>query len=177
MLLLPVANPLGILVIPEVILVLRFGQPGSLRLALASSTASSLLAIALALSVSIIGKKKFLAVEAFASGLRRLHRFQNQEEPIAETARTRRKKIHRQENSNRRRRKKRFQRMLRRKDQRRRSTFRPAILIQFYFAAGKVASPRESYESKLALLKLAYVLSPPLSPIGSRLIHLPVLAL
>jgi hypothetical protein len=74
MLLLPVANPLGVLVIPEVILVLRFGQPSSLRLALAGFTAVSLLAIALALSVPIIGKKKFLAVEAVASGRRRLHR-------------------------------------------------------------------------------------------------------
>ena len=81
MLLLPVANPLGVLVIPEVVLVLRFGQPGSLRLALASLAAINLLAITLAFSVSIIGKKKFLAVEAFASGLRRLHRFQNQQEP------------------------------------------------------------------------------------------------
>jgi hypothetical protein len=81
MLLLPVTNPLGVLVIPEVILVLRFAQPGSLRLALASLTAINLLAIALAWSVPIIGKKKFLAVEAFASGWRRLHRFQNQEQP------------------------------------------------------------------------------------------------
>jgi hypothetical protein len=62
MLLLPVANTLGVLIIPEVILVLRFGQPGSLRLAPASFTAVSFLAIALALSVPIIGKKKFLAV-------------------------------------------------------------------------------------------------------------------
>jgi hypothetical protein len=82
MLLLPVANPLGVLVIPEVILVLRFDQPGSLRRSLADFTAVSFWAIALALSVAIIGKKKFLAVEAFASGLRRLHEFQNQERPV-----------------------------------------------------------------------------------------------
>jgi len=88
MFLLPVANPFGVLVIPEVILVLRFGQPSSLRRALVSFTAVGLLAIALALSVPIIGKKKFLAVQTFASGLRRLHRFQNQEEPVSETART-----------------------------------------------------------------------------------------
>jgi hypothetical protein len=87
-LLLPVANPFGVLVIPEVILVLRFGQPSSLRRALVGFTAVGLLAIALALSVPIIGKKKFLAVQTFASGLRRLHRFQNQEEPVSETART-----------------------------------------------------------------------------------------
>jgi hypothetical protein len=62
MLLLPVANPLGVLVIPEVISVLRFGQPSSLRLALAGFTAVGLQAIALALSAPIIGKKKFLAV-------------------------------------------------------------------------------------------------------------------
>jgi hypothetical protein len=109
MLLLPVANPLGVLVIPEVILVLRFGQPSPLRLALAGFTAVGLQAIALALSTPIIGKKKFLAVEAVASGSRRLHQVPNQEEPVSETAGTRRKKIHRQENSNRRRRKKRFQ--------------------------------------------------------------------
>jgi hypothetical protein len=62
MLLLPVANPLGVLVIPEVILVLRFGQPSSLRLPLAGFTAVGHLAITLALSIPIIGKKKFLAV-------------------------------------------------------------------------------------------------------------------
>jgi hypothetical protein len=84
MLLLPVANTLRVLVIPEVILVLRFGQPSSLRLALAGFTAVGLLAIALALSVPIIRKKKFLAVQAFASGSRRLHRFQYQEEPRVE---------------------------------------------------------------------------------------------
>ena len=45
-------------------------------------------AIALALSVPIIGKKKFLAVQALASGFRRLHRVPNQQEPVSETART-----------------------------------------------------------------------------------------
>jgi hypothetical protein len=71
--------------------------------------AVGLQAMALALSAPIIGKKTFLAVEALASGLRRLHRVSNQEEPVSEIARTRRKKIHRQENSIQRRRKKRFQ--------------------------------------------------------------------
>src|SRR6266446_1820854 len=80
MVLLPVADPLGVLLIPEIILVLRFSQPGSLRLSLAGFSAIGFQAIALALSVSIIGKKKFLAVQAFASGLRWFHWFQNQEE-------------------------------------------------------------------------------------------------
>jgi len=62
MLLLPVTDPLGVLVIPEVILVLRFGQPGSLRLPLTGFAAVGLLTIALALSVPVIGKKKSLAV-------------------------------------------------------------------------------------------------------------------
>jgi len=60
--LLPVANTLGVLVISEIISVLRFGQPSLLRRALAGNTTVRLLAIALALSVAIIGKKKFLAV-------------------------------------------------------------------------------------------------------------------
>jgi len=112
MLLLPVANPLGILVIPEVILVLRLGQPSALRLSLAGFTALGFQTIALSLSIPIIGKKKFLAVEAFAAGWRRLHRVPNQEQPVSETARTRRKKIPLEEHSRRRRRKKIFQRML-----------------------------------------------------------------
>ena len=85
MLLLPVAGSLGVLVIPEIILVLRLGQPRPHELAFSGLAAVGFEAIALALSTPVIGKKKFLAVQALASGLRRLHRFQNEKEPVSET--------------------------------------------------------------------------------------------
>ena len=77
MLLLPVAGALGVLVVPEIILVLRLGQPSPHELALPGLAAVGFQAIALALPAPVIGKKKFLAVQALAVGLRRLHRFQN----------------------------------------------------------------------------------------------------
>jgi hypothetical protein len=92
--------------------------------------------VVLAIGVSVIGKKKFPAVQAFVSSARRLHRFQNQKEPLSETAPARRKKNHREENSGRRRRKKIFQRILRRKLKRRKSTPWLPNLRQFRFAPG-----------------------------------------
>ena len=109
MLLLPVAGSLGVLVIPEIILVLRLGQPSPHELAFPGLAAVGLEAIALALSTPAIGKKKFLAVQALAAGLRRLHRFQNKKEPISETGAKRGNKIQPQEKSEGRRRKKNFQ--------------------------------------------------------------------
>jgi hypothetical protein len=84
MLLLPVANPLGILGIPEIVLVLGLGQPSPLEFALPGLTAVGFKAIALTLTSPAIGKKKFLAVQALASRFRRLCRFHNQEEPVPE---------------------------------------------------------------------------------------------
>src|SRR5271167_4452691 len=115
MLLLPVAGSLGVPVIPEIILVLRLGQPSPHELALPGLAAVGFEAIALALSTPVIGKKKFLAVQAFAAGLRRLHRFQNKKEPISETGAEGRKKNQSEEKSDRRRREKNFQRIWRRK--------------------------------------------------------------
>jgi hypothetical protein len=57
MLLLPVADALGILGVPEVVLVLRFGQPNSHEFALSDLAALGLEAIALSLAAPIIGKK------------------------------------------------------------------------------------------------------------------------
>jgi dsDNA-specific endonuclease/ATPase MutS2 len=94
-------------------------------------------AIALALSTPVIGKKKFLAVQALASGLRRLHRFQNEKEPVSETGAKERKKIQPQEESERRRRKKNFQRICRRKSKGRRSRSKPPGLYPFDFALGR----------------------------------------
>jgi hypothetical protein len=76
MLLLPVADSLGIPGIPEIILVLRLGQPSPHEFAFPGRAAVGFEAIALALSASIIGKKKFLAVQTLASGSRWLHWFQ-----------------------------------------------------------------------------------------------------
>jgi hypothetical protein len=138
MVLLPVTNPLGVFLIPEVILVLWFGQPSSLRLALARFTALGLQAIALALSIPIIRKKKFLAVKAFASGWRRLHRVPNQgatsignRKNQAEANPPGRKLITEKKEED-------FSANARRKCQGRRSNSRPAVLIQFYFTADTV---------------------------------------
>ncbi len=103
---LPVADPLGILGIAEVVLVLRLGQPGCHELALAGLAALGFEAVALTRATPIIEKKKFLTVQALVTGSGRLHRFQNQEEPVSGNRPHRRKKIHRQEDSNRTRRKK-----------------------------------------------------------------------
>ena len=104
MLLLPVAGALGVLVVPEIILVLRLGQPSPHELTFPGLAAVGFEAIALALSTPVIGKKKFLAVQALAVGLRRLHRFQNEKEPVWENGANRGKKIQPEEKSERRRR-------------------------------------------------------------------------
>jgi hypothetical protein len=109
MLLLPVAGALGVLVVPEMILVLRLGQPSPHELTFPGLAAVGFEAIAMALSTPIVGKKKFLAVQALGSGLRRLHQFQNKKEPVSETGAKERKKIQPQEKSGLRRRKKNFQ--------------------------------------------------------------------
>jgi len=141
MVLLPVAGSLGVLVIPEIILVLRFGQPSPHEFAFPGLAAFGFEAIALALSTPVIGKKKFLAVQALAAGLRRLHRFQNQKEPVSETGAKERKKIQPQEKSKGRRRKKSFQRICRRKSTGRRSHSQPPVLHPFDFALGKTYTP------------------------------------
>jgi hypothetical protein len=109
MLLLPVADSLGILGIPEVVLVLRFGQPSLHEFALSGLAALGFEAIALSLAAPVIEKKKLLAVQALVSSSGRLHRFQNQKEPVSANRRNRRNKIHREEDSGRRRRKKSLQ--------------------------------------------------------------------
>jgi hypothetical protein len=101
MLLLPVADPLGVPGVAEVISVLRPGQPGLQELPLSGLAARRFEAVALALSTPVIGKKKFLAVQALASASRQLHRFQTQKEPVSENAKNRRKKIQPEEDSDR----------------------------------------------------------------------------
>jgi len=109
MLLLPVADSLGILGVPEVVLVLRFDQPSPHEFALSGLAAPGFEAVALTLAAPVIGKKKFLAVQALVAGSGRLHRFQNQKEPVSGNRPNRRKKIHQEEDSNRTRRKKSLQ--------------------------------------------------------------------
>jgi len=138
MLLLPVAGSLGVPVIPEIILVFRLGQPSPHEFAFPGLAAVGFEAIALALSTPVIGKKEFLAVQALASGLRRLHRFQNEKEPVSETGAEERNKIQPQEKSKRRRRKKSFQRSFRRKSTGRRSHSQPPGLHPFHFALGTI---------------------------------------
>src|SRR5271169_4277775 len=93
MLLLPVTNPLGVLGVPEVLLVLGLGQPSPLELAFPGLAAVGFEAISLALANPIIGKEQRLAVQALVSRSRRLRRFHNKKEPVSENAQSRRKKI------------------------------------------------------------------------------------
>jgi hypothetical protein len=137
MLLLPIADPLGVLGVAEVILVLSFSQPSPHEFPLSGLAALGFEAVARALSAPVIGKKKSLAVQALASASGRLHRFQTQKEPLSENAANRRKKIQPQQNSDRRRRKKSFQQTLRRKLNRRRSHSRPSVLHPFHFNGGR----------------------------------------
>ena len=165
MLLLPVARTLGVLVIAEVVLVLRLGQPSPHELAFPGLAALGLKTVTLPMSSTTIGKKKFLAVQALASGFGRLHRFHRQQEPIREAGARRRKKTQSEEDSVRRRRKKRLQRILRRKCQRIRSNSRPVILIHFYFTAGthgtriNRASREGSKRCKMRKLQLVALLA------------------
>jgi hypothetical protein len=142
MLLLPVANPLGVLGIPEIVLVRGLGQPGPLRLALAGLAAVGFMAVTLAWPTPIIRKKKFLAVQALASATRRLHRFQSQKEPVSEDRAKQRKKIQPEQNSGRGRRKKSFQRIFRRKPKGRRSISWLPVLHLFDFTGGSLADCR-----------------------------------
>jgi hypothetical protein len=93
MFLLPVADSLGILGVPEVVLVLRFDQPSPHEFALSGLAAFGFEAIALSLAAPVIGKKKLLAVQALVSSSGRLHRFQNQKEPVSRNRPNRRNKI------------------------------------------------------------------------------------
>ena len=139
--LLPGAHPLGILLIPEIILVLRLGQPAALGLSLSGSVALSLVAVVLMVPIAKIGKKKFLAVVALTLTPRSLHRFQNQKQPLFG-------KLAREPEENpsgrrlsERRRKKNIRRIDRRKSTGRRSTSRLAVLIQFQFSGDTLTRP------------------------------------
>jgi hypothetical protein len=113
--LLPVAGSLGVLLTPEIILVLWPGQPSPLQLTLPGLAAVGLEAIALTRSASVIRKKKFLAVQALPARLARLHWSQSQKEPEEEKQGNQRKKIQPEEKSKDGRRNKNFQRIFRRK--------------------------------------------------------------
>ena len=153
--LLPLANPLGVLGVPEITLVVRLGQPGPLRLAFAGLAAVRFMAVTLALATPIIGKKKFLAVQALASAARRLHRFQSQKEPVSEGRAKRRKKIQPAENSGQRRRKKSSQRIFRRKAKGRRFPSSLPVLHLFDFTGGSPGSAVRSLRPAAELPRVA----------------------
>src|SRR5580693_4647859 len=70
-------------------------QPSPHDLAFPWLAAVALVVIALALSMPAVWKKKFLAVQALASALRLLHRFQNEMETVSETGAKKGKKSNR----------------------------------------------------------------------------------
>ena len=88
-------------------------------------------------------------MQALASGLRRLHRFQNKKEPVSETGPKRGNQIQPQEKSDQRRRKKNFQRICRRKSNGRRSHSKPPGLRPFGFARGSIGSLLEKALAQL----------------------------
>jgi hypothetical protein len=96
MLLLPVANALGVLGVPKVILVLGLGQPRPLAVALAGLAAVGLATKALPLSTATIRKKKLLAVQAVTPVFRGFHRFHNPGNQNPPTATNEGKKIQQQ---------------------------------------------------------------------------------
>ena len=81
MLLLLLANSGGLFGIPEIILVVWFGQPALLTLSFARLAAVGLGTVALPGPATVIGDKVFLAVKAFAAALGGLHGFPKRREP------------------------------------------------------------------------------------------------
>jgi hypothetical protein len=71
---LPLANAGRILLVAEIILVLRSGQPGFLVLLVASLAALRLQTEALARSTAVVGNEIFFAVETLEPGLVSFHR-------------------------------------------------------------------------------------------------------
>jgi len=113
--LLPLPHVSRLLGIPEVILVLGFGEPGLLAVPAARLAALGFGTEALACATAVIGNKLFVAVEAIAAAFRSLHQFPKSEEPISGRSPPQRKKIPSEEDPERRRRKKNRQRMAGRK--------------------------------------------------------------
>lgn len=79
--LLPFPGALGIPSVAEIILILRPGQPGLLKLPFPCLATLGLEAITLARAAPVIWKKFFVAVQTLVTLLGRLHQFQNQKEP------------------------------------------------------------------------------------------------
>ena len=75
---LPLPDPFGILIPPEIILVLRPGQPGFLAGLFPGLLTSGLGTKTLPFPMPVIRKKQLVAVKAFTAALRSLHRFENQ---------------------------------------------------------------------------------------------------
>jgi hypothetical protein len=97
MLLLPLPDPLGVLLVAKILFVSWFGQPGTLVSLLPGLLTLDLGTKALPLPVPVIRKKKSLAVRALTAALLSLHRFENQtgqseENPEAGGRKSRRKK-------------------------------------------------------------------------------------
>jgi hypothetical protein len=109
MALLPLPNPLGVFLVPEIFFVSGLFQPSLLDGSFPGLSTLGLETETLTLPVPVIRKKMFLAVEAFALSLLSLHRFPNQRNRSEEKSETEGKKIHREEKSEQRRRKNRFQ--------------------------------------------------------------------
>ena len=101
MLLLPLPDPLGILLVAEVFFVPGLGQPGFLAGSFSGFLAAGLRTESLALPMSVISKKMSLTVQAVAAVRRSLHRFQNQRNQCEEKSEQEGKKIRPKKNQSR----------------------------------------------------------------------------
>ena len=100
MTLLPLPNPFGVFLVPEIFFVPGRFQPSLLDGSFPCLSTIGLETETLTLPVPVIRKKMFLAMEAFALALLSLHRFPNQRNRSEEKSETEGKKIHREEKSN-----------------------------------------------------------------------------
>jgi hypothetical protein len=87
--------------LPEIILILRLGQPGLLAGSLAGLLAVGFGTEALPFSASIVRKKQFGAVQTLALVFGALHRFQIQRNQVSENSEPERKKIQRKKHQER----------------------------------------------------------------------------
>ena len=100
MLFLPLPDPLGVLLVAEILFVARLGQPSGLVSPLSGLLTLDLGTKTLSLLMPIIRKKKSLAVKAFTAGLLGLHRFENQTDQSEENSDEGRRKSRRKKTQN-----------------------------------------------------------------------------
>src|SRR5713226_1683593 len=98
MLFLPLADSRGMVGIPEIVLVLRLGQPSLLAGSFAGLLAVGFGTEALPFPAAIVRNKQVVAVQTLALVFGSLHRFQIQRNQVSKNSEPERKKIQRKKN-------------------------------------------------------------------------------